>query len=308
MTKKKVRSSHAGSSQKVARRSRSRSPLPDSIDVFAPLSSMISDHERLAATAVIFVGWSDVIRMLPPYLQLHFCNLAVIWSSTTLARSLTTVQCFISQMKNDIVGQTVIFPQIPPNFMETFLHRNYSDPQLRISCKPALPELQRIASLPLFWSGLGPGPILSCSPWVKVPHPGTIKSDGGLAHVSGYLTYADKGRSRDDVVLLVSDELDGMSKKRILRVLQGEDDLSSSSSSEVSEEDEDVGSERLSNQSSHSGDRSTEASAHSDGESTSSSERSDVDGSESERASFSDIELIEGLDVDSNNLPDVSGT
>ncbi|EYC29327.1 hypothetical protein Y032_0006g2918 [Ancylostoma ceylanicum] len=287
MTKKKVRSSHAGSSQKVARRSRSRSPLPDSIDVFAPLSSMISDHERLAATAVIFVGWSDVIRMLPPYLQLHFCNLAVIWSSTTLARSLTTVQCFISQMKNDIVGQT---------------------PQLRISCKPALPELQRIASLPLFWSGLGPGPILSCSPWVKVPHPGTIKSDGGLAHVSGYLTYADKGRSRDDVVLLVSDELDGMSKKRILRVLQGEDDLSSSSSSEVSEEDEDVGSERLSNQSSHSGDRSTEASAHSDGESTSSSERSDVDGSESERASFSDIELIEGLDVDSNNLPDVSGT
>ncbi|EYC29328.1 hypothetical protein Y032_0006g2918 [Ancylostoma ceylanicum] len=295
MTKKKVRSSHAGSSQKVARRSRSRSPLPDSIDVFAPLSSMISDHERLAATAVIFVGWSDVIRMLPPYLQLHFCNLAVIWSSTTLARSLTTVQCFISQMKNDIVGQTSVL-------CEEF------KPQLRISCKPALPELQRIASLPLFWSGLGPGPILSCSPWVKVPHPGTIKSDGGLAHVSGYLTYADKGRSRDDVVLLVSDELDGMSKKRILRVLQGEDDLSSSSSSEVSEEDEDVGSERLSNQSSHSGDRSTEASAHSDGESTSSSERSDVDGSESERASFSDIELIEGLDVDSNNLPDVSGT
>ncbi|RCN37195.1 hypothetical protein ANCCAN_16896 [Ancylostoma caninum] len=102
-----------------------------------------------------------------------------------------------------------------------------------------------------------------------------------------------QGRSRDDVILLVSDELDGMSKKRILRVLQGEDALSSSSSSEVSEEDEE---------------RSVEASMHSDSESTSSSGRSEVDGSESERASFSDIELIEGLDVDSNNLPDVSGT
>ncbi|KAL6735289.1 hypothetical protein Aduo_005745 [Ancylostoma duodenale] len=206
MTKKKVRSSRAASSQKAARRSRSRSPLPDDVDVFAPLSSMMSDHEKLASTAVTFVGWSDVVRMLPPYLQKHI--LVVICISSTV--KIRTMRAF--------------------------------------------------------------------------------------------------GRSRDDVILLVSDELDGMSKKRILRVLQGEDALSSSSSSEVSEEDEDAGSERLPNQSSESDERSAEASAHSDSESSSTSERSEVDGSESERASFSDIELIEGLDVDSNNLPDVSGT
>ena len=54
------------------------------------------------------------------HFQLHLCDLAVIQSSITSARSLTTAQSLISQMKNDIVGQTVILPQIPINFMETF--------------------------------------------------------------------------------------------------------------------------------------------------------------------------------------------
>ncbi|KAK5972005.1 hypothetical protein GCK32_006362 [Trichostrongylus colubriformis] len=52
-----------------SKRSRSRSPLPGDFDPFAPLSSLISDHEKLASAAVNFVGWKTVESMLPPCLQ-----------------------------------------------------------------------------------------------------------------------------------------------------------------------------------------------------------------------------------------------
>uniref|UniRef100_A0A7I4Y2M9 Uncharacterized protein n=1 Tax=Haemonchus contortus TaxID=6289 RepID=A0A7I4Y2M9_HAECO len=90
MAKKKVRSSPSSSisHSKHSKRSRSRSPLPSSVDPFGevsvalyfaffnslfllavPLSSLISDHEKLTSTAVHFVGWKTVESMLPPCLQ-----------------------------------------------------------------------------------------------------------------------------------------------------------------------------------------------------------------------------------------------
>ncbi|KAK6027399.1 hypothetical protein OSTOST_06568 [Ostertagia ostertagi] len=71
MSKKKVRTLPPSSSvrAKHSKRSRSPSPLPDNIDAFAPLSSLISDHEKLASAAVSFVGWKTVESMLPPCLQ-----------------------------------------------------------------------------------------------------------------------------------------------------------------------------------------------------------------------------------------------
>ncbi|KAK6735865.1 hypothetical protein RB195_018866 [Necator americanus] len=66
----KIRSScdnHRG--QKISRRSRPRSPLPDNVDISTPLSSLASDHEALVTAAVNFVGWNGVVPMLPPCLQ-----------------------------------------------------------------------------------------------------------------------------------------------------------------------------------------------------------------------------------------------
>ncbi|KAK6735866.1 hypothetical protein RB195_018866 [Necator americanus] len=70
MPKQKIRSScdnHRG--QKISRRSRPRSPLPDNVDISTPLSSLASDHEALVTAAVNFVGWNGVVPMLPPCLQ-----------------------------------------------------------------------------------------------------------------------------------------------------------------------------------------------------------------------------------------------
>ncbi|PIO71547.1 hypothetical protein TELCIR_06550 [Teladorsagia circumcincta] len=166
----------------VAVKARSLSPpsLPDDVDAYAPLSSLISDHEKLASAAVSFVGWKTVETMLPPCLQ---------------------------------------------------------------------------------------------------------------------------GRSRDDIVQLVSDELDGMSRKRICCILEGKNAVSSSSSSEVSVEDE---------QTPHSAE---EQERHLDGASDTSSDDhagntssyvSEVRPSDSEQEQYSDIELIEGLDADASSLPDVT--
>ncbi|PIO73172.1 hypothetical protein TELCIR_04869, partial [Teladorsagia circumcincta] len=151
-----VRTSPPSSTLRSKHSKRSLSPpsLPDDVDAFAPLSSLITDHEKLASAAVSFVGWKTVETMLPPCLQ---------------------------------------------------------------------------------------------------------------------------GRSRDDIVQLVSDELDGMSRKRICCILEGNNAVSSSSSSEVSVEDE---------QSSHSAEE----------------QERDLD----EQEQYSDIELIEGLDADASSLPDVT--
>ncbi|CAJ0606495.1 unnamed protein product [Cylicocyclus nassatus] len=186
MSRKKVRSSRGKRSSSNAKKSPPRSPLPDDVDIFTPLSSLISDHEKLASTAVAFVGWHDVMSMLPPCLQ---------------------------------------------------------------------------------------------------------------------------GRSREDVILLVSDELDGMSKRRVLQILQGEDGLASSSSSTSESEDD------KSEMYAESAQSSAESEVHSDRSSalcekadvsTPPFSRSEASESGSERESFSDVELIEGLDADSSNLPDVN--
>ncbi|KHJ79838.1 hypothetical protein OESDEN_20502 [Oesophagostomum dentatum] len=126
------------------------------------------------------------------------------------------------------------------------------------------------------------------------------------------------GRSRENVELLVSDELDGLSRRRILRMLQGvdvtsfvgEDGLTSSSSSELSEDEENGGAESVQT-SNHNRAQSSRSSMHSEEEPTMrsrSSSQSNANNSGTEGESFSDIELIEGLDVDASNLPDVSGT
>ncbi|VDL82470.1 unnamed protein product [Nippostrongylus brasiliensis] len=176
---------------KHQRRSRSRSPLPDDLDVFTSLSSLATDHETLASAAVSFVGWRGVEKMLPPCLQ---------------------------------------------------------------------------------------------------------------------------GRSREDVIQLVSDELDGMSKKRISHILNGENVPSSSSSSDESDEDDgSVGSPD--HPESHAGDAEKSASSSETGQqasdidtddSSESSSDDEVRDSESEEQTYSDVELIEGLDADSSILPDVN--
>ncbi|KAK6735872.1 hypothetical protein RB195_018870 [Necator americanus] len=89
-------------------------------------------------------------------------------------------------------------------------------------------------------------------------------------------------------------------------VEKGEDGLFSRSSSEVSEEDEIAGNERPSDQESD-GRRISTGSDYDSTAFSPCSVNSEVT-NESERSSLSDIELIEGLDVDSNNLPDVDMT
>ncbi|KHJ90140.1 hypothetical protein OESDEN_10021 [Oesophagostomum dentatum] len=221
---KKKRSAH-GAHSKESRRSPPRSPLPKDVDVFTPLSDLVSDHEKLAATAVAFVGWSDVATMLPPCLQACHSFGCLDYSSSFIIAQF--VQCILIEQK---------------------------------------------------------------------------------------------GRSREDVELLVSDELDGLSRRRILRMLQGvdvtsfvgEDGLTSSSSSELSEDEENGDAESVQT-SNHNRAQSSRSSMHSEEEPTMqsrSSSQSNVNANNSgtEGESFSDIELIEGLDVDASNLPDVSGT
>ncbi|XGW12934.1 hypothetical protein V3C99_013520 [Haemonchus contortus] len=183
MAKKKVRSSPSSSisHSKHSKRSRSRSPLPSSVDPFVPLSSLISDHEKLTSTAVHFVGWKTVESMLPPCLQ---------------------------------------------------------------------------------------------------------------------------GRSRDDVIQLVSDELDGMSRRRISCILKG-NAVPSSSSSEVSEgnDQSDNNSEEHERDSDGVSDTSSDVPMRNTSPSISNTE---VHTTESEQEQeYSDIELVEGLDEDATNLPDV---
>lgn len=122
-----------------------------------------------------------------------------------------------------------------------------------------------------------------------------------------------QGRSREDIIQLVSDELDGMSKRRISRVLEGESVSTSSSSSEVSEDDQE---NRYNEEDGENGSEGIERSStylncgsdSEQGHSFCSLHESEVPPSESEADSYSDVELIEGLDTDSNNLPDVNET
>ncbi|KAJ1358863.1 hypothetical protein KIN20_017408 [Parelaphostrongylus tenuis] len=229
-SKRKVRRSRSGSRPTKSRHShgfRGRSPSLEHLDVSAPLSSLITNHEALAAAAVGFVGWENVKSMLPPCLQ------AILETAKKLCIGICTEKNIVKMDRKSV-------------------------------------------------------------------RDGSIKCQNEDMY----------GRSKDDVILLVADEVDCMSRRRISRILEGETALSDSSSSEESGDESGsyVNLERQQHNLLESYEQVPLESSGSPVHHSSRSSHSEVDDNKGEREYCSDIELVEGLDEEVDSLPDVSRT
>ncbi|KJH46175.1 hypothetical protein DICVIV_07781 [Dictyocaulus viviparus] len=116
----------------------------------------------------------------------------------------------------------------------------------------------------------------------------------GWEKVESMLPPCLQGRSNNDVILLVADELDCMSKRRINRIIQGEIVPSDSSSSETSGDD------------SESYDQDFAKSSLRTENMTSMPTNLEDNKKEVGREYFSDTELFEGVGAELDNLPDVN--